>query len=284
MSDFPRVIEKIDALRAFVSQTRTAGKTIGLVPTMGALHEGHLSLVRRSVEQTDVTIVTVFVNPTQFAPDEDLSAYPRTLDQDLELLAQAGAAVAFVPSNEEMYPPNCSTTVSPCELSSALEGEFRPTHFGGVLTVVLKLFNICQADMAFFGSKDYQQSLVIQKMGEDLNVPIQIEVCPIVREPDGMAMSSRSVYLSTEEREIALSLKRTIDLAKDQIQQGQRDGFELITEMRQSLIDGGVTSIDYAVVADAKTLETLDPIQLPCVILVAAHVGSTRLIDNCVVE
>jgi pantoate--beta-alanine ligase len=184
LSDFPRVIEKIDALRAFVSQTRTAGKTIGLVPTMGALHEGHLSLVRRSVEQTDVTIVTVFVNPTQFAPDEDLSAYPRTLDQDLELLAQAGAAVAFVPSNEEMYPPNCSTTVSPCELSSALEGEFRPTHFGGVLTVVLKLFNICQADMAFFGSKDYQQSLVIQKMVEDLNVPIQIEVCPIVREPD----------------------------------------------------------------------------------------------------
>ena len=251
---------------------------------MGALHQGHLSLVRRSVERTDVTIVTVFVNPTQFAPGEDLSVYPRTLDRDLELLAKEGAHVAFVPSNDEMYPPGCSTTVSPPELSGSLEGEFRPAHFGGVLTIVLKLFNIACADIAFFGRKDYQQSLVIRKMVEDLNVPIQIEVCPIVREPDGLAMSSRSVYLSAEERENALSLKRTLDLARTQIEEGQRDGFEVITEMRQSLIDGGVTSIDYAVVADPNTLETLDPIQLPCAILIAAHVGETRLIDNCVVE
>ena len=143
MGDFPQVIEKIQDLRAFVDQTRAAGKTIGLVPTMGALHEGHLSLVRRSVDQTDVTIVTVFVNPTQFAPGEDLSVYPRTLDRDLELLAKEGAHVAFVPSNDEMYPPGCSTTVSPPELSGSLEGEFRPTHFSGVLTIVLKLFNIC---------------------------------------------------------------------------------------------------------------------------------------------
>jgi len=284
LSDFPQVIEKIGDLRAFVGQAKAAGKTIGLVPTMGALHEGHLSLVRRSVEQTDITIATVFVNPTQFAPDEDLSVYPRTLERDLELLAEVGAKVAFVPSDEEMYPPGCSTTVTPPELSGALEGEFRPAHFGGVLTIVLKLFNIAGADIAFFGRKDYQQSLVIRKMVEDLNVPIQIEVCPIVREPDGLAMSSRSVYLSTEERQNALSLKRTLDLAKEQIEQGQRDGFEVITEMRQSLIDGGVTSIDYAVVADPNTLETLDPIQLPCVILIAAHVGKTRLIDNCVVE
>ena len=284
MGDFPHVIEKIQDLTAFVDQTRAAGKTIGLVPTMGALHEGHLSLVRRSVERTDVTIVTVFVNPTQFAPGEDLSVYPRTLDRDLELLAKEGAHVAFVPSNDEMYPPGCSSTVSPPELSGSLEGEFRPTHFSGVLTIVLKLFNITRADIAFFGRKDYQQSLVIRKMVEDLNVPIQIDVCPIVREPSGLAMSSRSAFLSTEEREIALSLKRTLDIAREQIEQGQRDGFELITEMRQSLIDGGVTSVDYAVVADPDTLETQDPIQLPCVILIAAHVGTTRLIDNCVIE
>ena len=251
---------------------------------MGALHEGHLSLVRRSVDQTDVTIATIFVNPTQFSKTEDLSVYPRPLERDLELLASIGADVAFVPSEDEMYPPGSSTTVTPPAVSGSLEGEFRPTHFSGVLTVVLKLFNIAQADIAFFGRKDYQQSMVIRKMVEDLNVPIRIEVCPIVRYPDGLAMSSRSVYLSSEEREIALSLKRTLDLAETQIKEGQRDGFEVITEMRQSLIDGGVTSIDYAVVADPNTLETLDPIQLPCVILIAAQVGTTRLIDNCVVE
>lgn len=278
------MIKTIDELTTFVHEARAAGKTIGVVPTMGALHEGHLSLVRRSVDQTDITIATIFVNPTQFATGEDLSVYPRPLERDLELLADVGADIAFVPSDEEMYPAGCSTTVSPPDLSGSLEGEFRPAHFSGVLTIVLKLFNVAQADVAFFGRKDFQQSLVIRKMVEDLNVPIRIEVCPIVREPDGLAMSSRSVYLSQEEREIALSLKRTLDLAQTQIKEGQRDGFELITEMRQSLIDGGVTSIDYAVVADAKTLETQDPIQLPCVVLIAAHVGTTRLIDNCVIE
>jgi pantoate--beta-alanine ligase len=278
------VINTIDELRSFIEETRAAGKTIGLVPTMGALHEGHLSLARRSVEQTDITVATIFVNPTQFASGEDLSVYPRPLERDLKLLASVGVDVAFVPSDEDMYPPGCSTTVSPPELGSSLEGEFRPTHFRGVLTIVLKLFNLVQADVALFGRKDYQQSLVIRKMVDDLNVPTRIEVCPIVRDPDGLAMSSRSVYLGTEEREIALSLKKTLDLAKEQIEQGQRDGFELITEMRQSLIDSGVTSIDYAVVADPQTLETLDPIQLPCVLLIAAHVGNTRLIDNCIVE
>ncbi len=278
------MIKTIDQLTAFVREARAAGKTIGLVPTMGALHEGHLSLVRRSVDQTDITITTIFVNPTQFATGEDLSVYPRPLERDLKLLADEGADVAFVPSDDEMYPSGCSTTVAPPALSEALEGEFRPTHFSGVLTIVLKLFNVARADVAFFGRKDYQQFLVIRKMVADLNVPIRIEVCPIVREPDGLAMSSRSVYLSPEERDIALSLKRTLDLARTQIKEGQRDGFELITEMRQSLIDGGVTSIDYAVVADVETLETLDPIRLPCVVLIAAHVGTTRLIDNCVVE
>ncbi len=278
------MINTIDELRSFIEETRAAGKTIGLVPTMGALHEGHLSLARRSVEQTDITVATIFVNPTQFASGEDLSVYPRPLERDLKLLASVGVDVAFVPSDEDMYPPGCSTTVSPPELGSSLEGEFRPTHFRGVLTIVLKLFNLVQADVALFGRKDYQQSLVIRKMVDDLNVPTRIEVCPIVRDPDGLAMSSRSVYLGTEEREIALSLKKTLDLAKEQIEQGQRDGFELITEMRQSLIDSGVTSIDYAVVADPQTLETLDPIQLPCVLLIAAHVGNTRLIDNCIVE
>jgi pantoate--beta-alanine ligase len=251
---------------------------------MGASHAGHVSLAEASVAQTDVTIATIFVTPTQFAPDEDLSTYPRTLDEDLAQLERAGVDAVFVPDENEMYPPGCTTSVVPPQLAATLEGEFRPTHFAGVATVVLKLLNMTQADVAFFGQKDYQQALVVRRMVADLNVPVRIEVCPIVRDDDGLAMSSRNVYLSAEERKIALTLKRTLDLAETQIREGQRDGFELITEMRQSLIDGGVTSIDYAAVVHADTLETLDPIQLPCVALVAAHVGTTRLIDNCLIE
>lgn len=273
-------INTIEALLQHVNSLKTAQKTIGVVPTMGALHEGHLSLVRQSLDQTDETIVTIFVNPTQFAPSEDLNQYPQTLAEDLALLESIGVKTVFAPTREEIYPPAFSTRVIAPGIAGNLEGEFRPTHFEGVITVVLKLLNLTQADQAFFGQKDFQQACVIQQMVADLNVPTRIIVCPIARAPDGLALSSRNVFLSADERQIALSLNQTLDLVEQQIKDGNRDGFELITEMRQSLIDAGVTRIDYAIVANPQTLVTCDPVSLPAVVLIAAHVGTTRLIDN----
>jgi pantoate--beta-alanine ligase len=279
----PEVLSTLAELKQWVTAQRRADKTIGVVPTMGALHQGHLSLAEASLQQADVTIVTIFVNPTQFAPTEDLSKYPRTLPRDLELLSRLGRLTVFAPTDKEIYPEGCSTSVLPPKISKTLEGEKRPTHFAGVATVVLKLLNMTGADYAFFGQKDFQQQLVVRQMVEDLNVPTEIVVCPIVREPDGLAMSSRNVYLSPEERAIATVLNQTLQAAEAQIRGGQRDSFELIVEMRQMLIDGGVTSVDYAVVADPRTLETPDQIGEDVVLLVAAIVGKTRLIDNRVV-
>ena len=271
-------------MRALVEQFRRQGKTVGCVPTMGALHKGHLSLAQASVNETDVTIVTIFVNPTQFAPGEDLEKYPRRLEEDVSLLTEIGVDFIFCPEAGAMYPEGSSTSVAPPKISRKLEGEFRPTHFGGVATIVLKLFNIVGPDVAFFGQKDFQQVAVVKQMVRDLNVPVEIRACPIIRDQDGLALSSRNVYLSEQEREVALSLNRTLSHVKKQIADGQRDGFETITEMRQMLIDGGVTSIDYVAVVDPETFESCDPIKLPVVLLIAAWVGKTRLIDNCVIE
>jgi len=271
-------------LADLVKQLKSDNKTIGVVPTMGALHEGHLSLVRISKEHTDVTIATIFLNPTQFAAGEDLDDYPKPFEKDLAKLESEGVEYVFAPTNDEIYPADFSTTVVPPAVSKKLEGEFRPTHFGGVVTIVLKLLNLTQADIGFFGQKDFQQAMVIKQMVKDLNVPTEIRVCPIIREPDGLALSSRNVYLSDEERNVALSLSRTLDQVESEIKGGQRDGFEVITEMRQMLIDAGVQSIDYAIVANPDTLETVDPIKLPVVALIAAHVGKTRLVDNRVIE
>ena len=270
-------------LRTAVHKLHSENQKIGVVPTMGALHEGHMSLVAASIAQADVTIATIFLNPTQFAPSEDLEAYPKPLEADLAKLESAGVDYAFVPNKAEIYPDDFSTAIVPPLVSKKLEGEFRPTHFGGVATVVLKLLNLTQADFAFFGQKDFQQVMVVKQMVKDLNVPTEIIVCPIIRESDGLALSSRNVYLSPEEREIALTLSRTLDHVETQIKQGQRDGFEVLTEMRQMLIDGGVESIDYATIANPSTLEMSDPIQLPAVALIAAYVGKTRLIDNRVI-
>ena len=259
-------------------------QTIGVVPTMGALHEGHLSLVRESLTGSDQTIVTIFVNPTQFSATEDLSQYPRPLSEDLKQLEALGVQHVFVPADGEIYPSGFSTTIDPPAVANKLEGEFRPTHFGGVATVVLKLLNMTGADIAFFGQKDFQQVSVIQTMVADLNVNVDIRVCPIVREPDGLALSSRNVYLSDEERTIALTLSKTLNHVEQLIREGQTDGYEIVTEMRQMLIDGGVTSVDYAVIADPQTLNTAESISLPAVALIAAHVGKTRLIDNRIIE
>jgi len=276
-------ITTVADLRSLTDGFKSKQQTIGVVPTMGALHEGHLSLVKESLSNSDQTLVTIFVNPTQFAATEDLGQYPRPFTDDLAKLESLGVKHVFVPADGEMYPDGFSTAVDPPDVSGKLEGEFRPTHFGGVATVVLKLLNMTQADIAFFGQKDYQQVLVIQTMVADLNVNVDIRVCPIVRESDGLALSSRNVYLSNEERTIALTLSKTLAHVEDLIRDGQTDGFEIVTEMRQMLIDGGVTSVDYAVVADPKTLDTAESISLPVVALIAAHVGTTRLIDNRIV-
>jgi len=278
------IISTCEELNRLVSKIKSQSKTIGVVATMGALHEGHLSLARQAVNDSDVVIATIFLNPTQFAAGEDLSTYPKPLQADIEKLDSVGVPYVFAPSNDEIYPPEFTTTVVPPKIAKLLEGEFRPTHFSGVATVVLKLLNLTQADIGYFGQKDFQQVMVIKQMVADLNVPTEIRVCPIVRETDGLALSSRNAYLSDDERQIALSLNRTLDHVEDQIRSGLRDGFEAITEMRQMLIDAGVDSIDYAILADPNTLQTVDSIQLPVVALIAAHVGTTRLIDNRLIQ
>ncbi len=271
-------------LLALTAHFKSNHQTIGVVPTMGALHAGHLSLVGASLGQCDQTIVTIFVNPKQFAANEDLSQYPRPLEADLAKLESLGVQHVFVPAEGQMYPDGFSTSVLPPDVAGKLEGEFRPTHFQGVATVVLKLLNMTRADTAFFGQKDFQQVLVIQKMVADLNVNVDIVVCDIVREADGLALSSRNVYLCEQERMIALTLSKVLNHVEALIGEGQTDGYEVVTEMRQMLIDGGVTSVDYAVIADPQTLNTAESISLPVVALIAAHVGKTRLIDNRIIK
>ena len=268
-------------MRAAVRELQRAGKSVGLVPTMGALHEGHLSLVQRAKSECNVAVATIFVNPAQFAPHEDFSKYPRTLEADLQALAAANCDLIFVPSHEEMYPPGTNTFVEPPQVAQPLEGVCRPGHFRGVATVVLKLFNIIPADRAYFGQKDFQQALVIQRMVADLNVPVQVIVCPIVREQDGLAMSSRNRYLSPSERQQALALSRALTVVQEAVSRGKRDAAALAADMRRTLEGAGIERIDYATLANPNTLVELTKLEGPAVALIAAFVGSTRLIDNC---
>jgi pantoate--beta-alanine ligase len=245
---------------------------------MGALHEGHLSLVRTAKSECDVAVATIFVNPTQFAPHEDYSRYPRTLESDLALLDSVGCDLAFVPAAEEIYPPGFSTSVEPPAVAHVLEGAFRPDHFRGVCTVVLKLFHLVPSDVACFGQKDYQQALVIRHMMRDLNVPLAIRVCPIVREADGLAMSSRNRYLSADERRQALGISRALEDTVARYRGGERNAAALEGAMRHVLQRHGISRIDYAAVVDAETLQ--EQTEGAAVALIACHVGTTRLIDN----
>ncbi|MBL7040114.1 MAG: pantoate--beta-alanine ligase [Pirellulaceae bacterium] len=277
----PRLVTTAIELRDAVAAARADGKTIGLAPTMGALHGGHLSLVRASLAQCDYTIVTIFVNPTQFGPHEDLGEYPRTLETDLDALSQCGVDLVFAPTNDGIYPKGFSTYVDPPRVAEALEGQCRRGHFRGVTTVVLKLFNLAQADVAFFGQKDYQQSLVIRWMVQDLDFPIEVRVCPTVREPDGLAMSSRNRYLSQPEREQALTLWRSLKLAVELFAQGESDAERITARMRELFEQTNINRVDYVALADPETLQPVHQIQASTVALVAAYVGDTRLIDNC---
>jgi pantoate--beta-alanine ligase len=277
-----RIITRGDDLRRDVLAWRADGLKVGLVPTMGALHAGHLSLVDRSNAECQRTVVTIFVNPTQFGPAEDFSRYPRNLEQDVALLA--GADLVFAPSVEEIYPSDHSTFVEVEGVTRLWEGAIRPTHFRGVATVVLKLFHLAPADVAYFGQKDYQQTVVIRRMVADLNVPIEIRVCPTVREPDGLALSSRNAYLSPDERRRALVLSRSLRQAKEQIAAGQRDPKSVTTAMKSLFSETAGATLDYAALIDPDTMEEVNQLHGGVVAIVAARVGATRLIDNEIIE
>ena len=272
-------------MRQISESLRSSGKRIAIVPTMGALHEGHLSLIRIARENTDVVLTTIFVNPAQFGPKEDFSSYPRDLDRDVDLASSAGTAYIFAPSAEEMYPQGFLTTVEVDGLGNILEGASRPGHFRGVSTVVLKLLNITRPHLAVFGQKDAQQVSVIRKMVEDLNADVRIIVGPIIREADGLAMSSRNVYLSAPQRREAPVLYRSLQLADRLVQEGDVDARSIIARMKELISSESAALIDYVSIADNNTLQPVERIEPGKTVLIslAARFGTTRLIDNLVV-
>jgi pantoate--beta-alanine ligase len=282
-SHSPQVIETVAAMRAEVRRLQRAGLRVGCVPTMGALHEGHLSLVKIARQSCDKVVTTIFVNPTQFGPNEDFSRYPRTLEQDLRMLREVGCDYVFVPSKDEVYPPGFSTEIDPPKVAKRWEGECRPGHFRGVTTVVLKLLNMIPADVAVFGQKDYQQAAVIQQMVRDLNVGTEIIVAPTIREPDGLAMSSRNRYLSPAERQRALAVSQSLRAAAAAVQAGETRAATIAAMIGETL-QPQVDAIDYVAIADGVSLEPVETIAANTVILLAVKIGSTRLIDNCVVS
>ncbi|HVY38633.1 MAG TPA: pantoate--beta-alanine ligase [Polyangia bacterium] len=273
----PLVIRAPAEVTAWSRAARAAGQRIAFVPTMGALHEGHVTLLREGRRRGDKLALSIFVNPTQFGPNEDLARYPRDLPGDLRKAAEAGTDVAFVPEAGDIYPPGFQTVVEVRELARGLDGVFRPGHFAGVATVVAKLFNIVAPDLAIFGEKDFQQLAIVRRMVADLAMPIEILGIPTVREPDGLAMSSRNAYLSPAERTRALSISRALFAARARAAAGVRDAAALLADARRGL---DVDRLDYLELCDAGTLTPLATIDRPAVLLVAAFIGRTRLIDN----
>jgi len=265
-------------------QARAENRIIGLVPTMGALHRGHLALIERARRECSTVSASIFVNPKQFGPTEDFSKYPRTFDSDREMLEQAGVDFLFAPEASEIYPQGFSSYVQVDGLSERLEGRSRPGHFRGVATVVMKLLQIVQPNFAYFGRKDAQQSRIITQMARDLNLDSEIVVCPIVREPDGLAMSSRNAYLNAEERKAATVLHRALDAAKNELAAGVRDALQLQTTLRRKLDCERLATVDYAEVVDSETFEPIMRLSKPCFVVLAVFIGKTRLIDNLYIE
>lgn len=276
-------VTMINAVREAVAAARCAGKTIGFVPTMGALHEGHAALVRAARGTSGFAVVSIFVNPTQFGPDEDFARYPRTLEADQKVCSDAGADLIFAPSVEEMYPEQSVTFVEVKELDTVLCGASRPGHFRGVCTVVLKLFNIVGPDVAHFGAKDFQQARIIRQMTRDLNVPVEVRIEPTVREADGLALSSRNRYLSASERAAAPRLYRALQAVRERALAGEIDVARLESALRTDLEVIPGARVDYARIVDADTLRPIGRLDRPAVALVAVYLGTTRLIDNVVI-
>jgi pantoate--beta-alanine ligase len=278
------LIKNIEKMKAVSHRARQAGKTIALVPTMGALHEGHLTLMDYARARADWVVVSIFVNPIQFGPKEDFERYPRDLETDLLLSEKRGVDIVFAPHPREMYPEDFQTQVTVEKVTRPLCGAFRPGHFPGVTTVVLKLFNIVNPHLAVFGQKDYQQWVVIRQMVRDLNLDIEVAGVPTVREKDGLAMSSRNVYLSPEERDSALSLFKALNQAQTLFRQGERRASALLKKVRETIASHPGTRIEYAQICDPLTLEEITQIHDRALLALAVWVGSTRLIDNCILE
>lgn len=274
-----RVIS-VEEVRNVLARPRQEGRTVGFVPTMGALHEGHLSLVRASQRHTDVTVVSIFVNPKQFGPGEDYESYPRDLEADMATLDAEEVPILFTPTQAVMYPAGASTVVDPGPLGAMWCGANRPGHFAGVATVVTKLFNIVEPDMAFFGEKDFQQVKVIERIAADLDMRVRIAGCPIVRETDGLAMSTRNRYLTAEQRHSASVLYGALSATHDAACAGEIDAVALADNLRHEIAAEPGVELEYAVIVDAETLEQVTTVQRPCRALVAARVGAARLIDN----
>ncbi|MGY3237979.1 pantoate--beta-alanine ligase [Bradyrhizobium sp. USDA 4472] len=276
-----QTITTVAELRHTLEKCRSADQRVGFVPTMGYLHDGHLALIAASQAKCDVTVVSIFVNPTQFGPNEDLSSYPRDFLRDEELCRGRGVTILFAPGAHEVYPSYFETFVEPGDLAKPLCGAFRPGHFRGVATVVCKLFNMVQPDVAFFGQKDFQQCAVVRRMVVDLNLPIEIVTVPTVREHDGLAMSSRNRYLSEAERQQALAISRGLSAALDEFRSGEREVEKLIAVAKRHL--KAVDRLQYLELVDGDTLKTADsPLRRPAALCAAAYVGSTRLIDNVI--
>jgi pantoate--beta-alanine ligase len=279
-----RIVRTVAELRAAVGEARSRGASVGLVPTMGALHDGHLSLIRRARADNDLVVVSIFVNPTQFGPSEDLAAYPRDEARDAELATEAGTDILFAPSVDEVYPRGFATTIHIAGITDVLDGAHRgPGHFDGVATVVTKLFQMVAPDAAYFGQKDAQQVLVIRRLVRDLDMPVRIVACPTVREPDGLAMSSRNVYLDDAARRQATALNRALDAAEAAVARGQTAAGDVIDAARAVLAEAGIEP-EYLELRSAEDLRALDHIDGASLLAVAARVGTARLIDNRILE
>lgn len=278
------VVTTVNEVRTQVKAWKKEGLTVGFVPTMGYLHEGHQSLIKRAVEENDRVVVSIFVNPIQFGPTEDLDSYPRDLEKDSALCEATGADLIFHPEPEEMYPEGFCSCVNMSVLTEELCGLSRPIHFRGVCTVVSKLFHIVTPDRAYFGQKDAQQLAIIKRMVLDLNMDVEVIGCPIVREEDGLAKSSRNTYLSPEERQAALILSKTIRLGEDMVKKGEKDCKVILDVMKKNLETEPLAKIDYVKIVDGLTMQQIDTIDRSILCAMAVYIGKTRLIDNFIVE
>ena len=278
------IAKTIESVRNLVKAARNQGKKIGLVPTMGALHIGHISLIEAAVKKCNFVVVSIFVNPTQFGPGEDFEKYPRPLDADLEICKKAGVDVVFAPTKEQMYGAENLTWINVEKLTEQLCGQSRPVHFRGVTTVCAKLFNIVEPDIAFFGQKDGQQAIVIKRMVTDLNMPLEIAICPTIREPDGLAVSSRNKYLTKQQKKDATLIYKSLQKCRQMIDARVTDSETIIAEMRKILSQAPSIKIEYISIVDAETLQTTNLIARQVLAAVAVRIGSARLIDNILVD
>jgi len=274
------VVKTIESVRSLVKAARSRDKKIGFVPTMGALHIGHISLIKAAVQKCEFVVVSIFVNPTQFGPGEDFEKYPRPLEADLEICRKTGVDVVFAPEQEEMYGSENLTWVSVEKLTEPLCGQFRPGHFRGVATICAKLFNVVGPDIAFFGQKDAQQAIVIKRMAADLNIPLEIVVCPTVRQADGLAVSSRNKYLTEQEKKDATYIYKSLQKCREMIEAGVLESEPIIARMRKILSRAPSIKIEYISIVDAETLQTIKEIERQALAAVAVRIGSARLIDN----